>query len=377
MKKNILITVRWPLGGIRTYLSYMFKCDLFKQYQITFLTPKLEEVKLLQHELCSDSISFIECDEGMVHYTKAVLHHITSGKYDLIHSQGLSSALVAALPAKLSKTPHVTTLHYSFSHFEYPTYKSKLKLKLFERILSLIECIQPVSYSASKNLQQYLPYLKNNKSKIKPILNGLDISVFKNCSETRDLRSELNIKNEIFMFGYMGRFMPPKGFKYIIQAVQQLNKSQETRNKFVVICAGSGDYIRETQKEISDLKLNHYFEFIPFTTEVVPLLRGFETILMPSLQEACSVLAMEALSAGTPTIGTSCIGLEELLKGSPAEIIPIADAHSLSLSMARFISDNRKAEFEKYKDQAHQRFDINHSAQALEEVYRQLLTSQK
>lgn len=373
MSKHILITVRWPLGGIRTYLGYMFNCAVFKNYSITILTPRLAEVELLRQELTTTNINFIETGESFSEYAKAVLSHIRSGNYDLIHSQGLSSALIAAIPAKFTKIPHITTLHYSFSEFEYPDRKSKLKLRIFEHVLALIDCIQPVSYSAADNLQQYLPHLKKHSDKITPILNGLDISSFRDCGEKRDLHNELSINNDIFIFGYMGRFMPPKGFKFIIDAVQNLDHNKEYQNKFVIVCAGSGDYIRESQKDIFDKGLSHYFHFLPFTTEVVQLLKSFDTMLMPSLQEACSVLAMEALAAGTPTIGTSCVGLGELLEGSPADIIPVADAAALSQSMINFIQNNKKPEFDSYAINARSRFDINHSAHSLDEIYQTLL----
>jgi glycosyltransferase involved in cell wall biosynthesis len=95
---------------------------------------------------------------------------------------------------------------------------------------------------------------------------------------------------------------------------------------------------------------------------------------MPSLWEACPLLPMEAMCAGVPVLGSDCIGLNEVLAGSPSCIVPAGDEAALAAAI-------RQASYAPWKDRAAQyaplaqrRFDVQARAHDLAALFDQLAT---
>jgi glycosyltransferase involved in cell wall biosynthesis len=113
--------------------------------------------------------------------------------------------------------------------------------------------------------------------------------------------------------------------------------------------------------------------FLPFVPDVAPILKGLDVVVMPSLWEACGMLAMEAMVAGVPVIGTSCVGLREVLSGTPSVVVPPRDgaglAAALLAEMERPTADSAKA----FASEAARRFDVKEKALMLEKLMLQFL----
>ena len=50
-KINILFIIRWPVGGIRSFMRYVYKNFNPLQYNYTILAPDLPELKALLNDL--------------------------------------------------------------------------------------------------------------------------------------------------------------------------------------------------------------------------------------------------------------------------------------------------------------------------------------
>ena len=42
---NILLVVRWPVGGIRTYLRYIYSQQMFRDISICLIAPETNDLK--------------------------------------------------------------------------------------------------------------------------------------------------------------------------------------------------------------------------------------------------------------------------------------------------------------------------------------------
>ena len=102
-------------------------------------------------------------------------------------------------------------------------------------------------------------------------------------------------------------------------------------------------------------------------------MKGFDVIAMPSIWEACGLVGMEALTAGVPIIGTSCIGLREVLKDTPAIVIPPGDALSLAVALEHQIDHPKIDPFKEFMPIAYNRFNIDHTARRLHSLYKELM----
>ena len=93
---------------------------------------------------------------------------------------------------------------------------------------------------------------------------------------------------------------------------------------------------------------------------------------MPSRWEACGLLAMEALCAGVPLVGTTCIGLREVLAGTPALTAPPGDHEAIARALVAAVAPEVRPRFAAYRAQARERFSSERTARELRALYDRL-----
>jgi glycosyltransferase involved in cell wall biosynthesis len=102
-------------------------------------------------------------------------------------------------------------------------------------------------------------------------------------------------------------------------------------------------------------------------------MKGVDVIVMPSLAEAYGLLAAEAMVAGVPIIGTDCIGLREVLRDTPAMIVPAADSKALAEAIIAEIESPNKKKMEQFRGKAAQRFNVTHQVTSLKLLINELV----
>ena len=373
-KYHILIVLRWPVGGIRTFIRYVYKQFDPSRYQFTIVAPDLSELRLMLHDLDGLDVSYIpmESNPSVLQFFKAIFWIVLRGKYDLIHSNGLTAGVSCTVPSVLSKTPHLLTLHDIFNDHQFQGVAGIIKKVGLSIMLPLVDVIHAVSHDSRENLLHYIFSLGLFRNKIRVIPHGIEIERF-SVTNARDLRKELNLPNNSFLIGFLGRFMSPKGFVYLVEAINLLYKKYRLINKPFVLAFGDGAFIREEKNYVKKKGLDEYVYFMPFTANIAPTLRGLDVVAIPSLWEACGLLPMEAMISGVPVIGTNCVGLREVLKGTPSEIIPVRDAEALADALFREMNNPSKEKARGYQKEAALRFDARKEAKELEEVLLSLL----
>ncbi|WP_318557254.1 glycosyltransferase family 4 protein [Geobacter anodireducens] len=374
-KINILMVIRWPVGGIRTFIRYVYRNFNSNQWKFTLIVPKCDEGKVLRTDLCGYDVKFVELVEQptIFELVSSVAVEVKSCRYHLIHSHGFTSGVCSYLGSVFTRLPHIMTSHDVINYAQFAGIKGKVKRKMMSLIFNRIDIIQSVSYDAQDNLFEYFPCLKGKMGKCVVVGNGIDVERFLHTPK-RDLRSELNISNDVFLIGFFGRFMSQKGFSYLVDALYQLKKESKSNKKPLVLTFGHGGYIREEIENINNLGLNEYFKFMPFTDNIAGAIKGVDVVVMPSLWEACGLLAMETLVAGIPLIASTCIGLREVVRGTPAYTIPAKDSRALLQAIYTCMAEERQDTFKDYIDDAVERFDSKRQSREIQELILRLIS---
>jgi glycosyltransferase involved in cell wall biosynthesis len=172
--------------------------------------------------------------------------------------------------------------------------------------------------------------------------------------------------------GFLGRFMEQKGFLPLLDALALL-AGRTTARPFHLVAVGSGDCERRYRARVESLGLGERVTFLQFVPDIAPTLRQLDLVVMPSLWEAAPLLAMEALYAGVPLLGTSCIGLRELLGGSPSVLVPPGDPAALADALAEAIRSPWPEAALAYAATARQRFSAARSGRQLLALFDDLL----
>lgn len=367
-KRRILLVVCWPVGGIRTFLRYTFRSMDSSAFSLTIMAPDQPELRHLLDDLKDLKPEFIEIkrDPRSAVAFLSIARTIITGRFDLIHSQGFMSGLYSVLPAKISGTPHLITSHDVLLANQFRGAGGILKKQALSHLLPLADVIHSVGQDAQANLKENIPGLIKSKARLVEIRNGIDVERF--CGQgARDFRAELGLSEDVFLIGFLGRFMSQKGFKYLLSALEILLKRPLPR-KPLVLAFGFGGFIREDKALAASKGLDSHIRYLPFEANVAPTLRGLDVVAMPSLWEACPLLPMEAMVCGVPVIGTDCVGLREVLSGTPNQIVPAADSVALAQALEKEMREQGRERALSFKAEAARRFDIKPQSARIHEL---------
>lgn len=369
-KIKVLLVVRWPVGGIRTFLRYVIssfpegKCDF---HVIGIDTEGMQD---LQGELGSLVKSWELLAAGRKETQSlafSVFKFLRTNKIDVVHAHGFSSVIVSAIPAKLFRKPLILTSHDVLNSNQFEGIQGRLKRAALGFALTQCKVVHSVSDDAQANLLSFFP---STQSRCLVIKNGIDTNRFRSAIPL-DVRGMAGLSDDTILIGFFGRFMGQKGFRFLMEAIRIL-RDEVTDRKFHVVCFGSGAFIREEKAEIVRKNLGTNFTFIPFIADASGAMKGCDLISMPSMWEACPLQPMEALSAGVPFVGSDCIGLREVLLGTPAVVVRTADPLSLAKGILQ-CSRIERSIFEKFAEVAAERFNVKYTSMSISSMYERAL----
>jgi glycosyltransferase involved in cell wall biosynthesis len=370
MKKHrILLVVRHPVGGIRTFCRYFYSNLDRAKYHFTLVAPDFPETAVLLSDLKELDLHYIPADRNVSNKDlfRLVTRVIRARTFELIHSHGFTAALCSIAAAVRNRIPHILTCHDVFTPRQFVGLKGIAKRTVLGIMLSMIDCIHCVSHDARDNLLAYLPILRFWGRRVVTVPHGIEIDRFLSA-EKRDLRKELSLPPESFLIGFLGRFMSQKGFKYLVDAMAEMAERKDLPNRPVVLAFGEGGFIREEKAEVRKRGLAEAIHFLPFVPDVAGTLKGLDVVVMPSLWEACPLLPMEAMVAGVPVIGTNCIGLREVLSNTPAETVPPQDGAALAEALITEMKRPTTSEAREFVTTAAARFQVVRRAADLEKI---------
>jgi len=358
------------VGGIRTFVRYVYRKFDPKKYKLHILAPDGPELRIMLDDLETHDVTYIPCSKEPTPWIFFwdVQKTILGGSYDLVHAHGITSGVLSALICRLKGVPLLLTTHDTFNDKQFVGLRGILNQIALNIILSLVNVINTVSYDARDNLLTYMPLVKILKKKVVVIPNGIEVERFIDA-HARDFRAELGLPSDTFLVGFLGRFMSPKGFVYLVDALQELYRDDHLPQKpHVLTFNPESGFVREERSEIERKGLEGVFHFLPFTPNVAEVLKGLDVVVMPSLSEACGMLAMEALVAGVPIIGTNCIGLREVLANTPAIVVNAGDSHALAVALRKEMKERTTEVFRLFQNEAMKRFNVIQQAADLERL---------
>jgi glycosyltransferase involved in cell wall biosynthesis len=371
----VLNVVRFPVGGIRSYLGYTYSRLDPDAYTTTIVAVADRETALL-----ADGMAPMRVEIKAVAKTQPLLRlwletarMLRTGAFQIVHSQGTSAAVATALSARWFQIPHVVTLHETLRAEQFAGVTGNLKRKLIARLLGLADSIVVISEDARQNVLTELPFTKAAAQRVQLMRNGVAVERLRRSAHESPahLRRQCGLDDHVVLLGFLGRFMPEKGFDLVLDAVQMLMTDGRSRPPFVVVAVNEGAYLREYQRDISARGLDKHFVFLGLQPSAASVMSELDAVLMPSRREACGLVAMEAMVLGCPVIAANCVGLREVIADGPAlKMIP-GDAASLAASIDRFLADRAslRDQARAYAPTARAMFDSARTAEQLSALF--------
>jgi glycosyltransferase involved in cell wall biosynthesis len=378
-RPRVLIVARWPVGGIRTHLLANYTALCAAGFRFTFVGPADASLGSLRAGFGGiEGTGFVgvPIENRRCRLWPVVRGLLREGRFGLLHSHGATAVAHAALANLGIGVPHVATLHEPLRANQFPGWVGRFKRWALARALGQTDAIITVSADARANVFEHFPALRGRADHVLTVPNGIHLDRDATLSEEpgNDLREHLGLDAQPFLLGFLGRFMPEKGFPVLLEAVDRLVR-EETVRPFHLVGFGSGDFRREYQKAILRRGLEKHVSLLDFVPNVWPVLRQLDLVVMPSLWEAWPLLPMEAMAAGVPVLGSDCIGLREVLRDTPSRLVAVNDPVALADGLRAALEQPWTEAARAFAPQARLRFDNVHAVRRLTALFDALAES--
>jgi len=369
-ERRVVAVARWPVGGIRTYLRALFEAPALEGYAFTLVAPDEEDLKSYLN-LTTRRLEWTPCGSSSSAIARAVLAEIRRKKPQFVHSHGFISGSVTAAACELTRARHLLTVHDVLLDGQFAGLTGQARKLGLGFGLASSNHVHCVTADSRDNLLSTYPWFRSLRRKSTVIPHGVDTDLIVRAPR-REVPQELGCAPGTMIFGFLGRFMAQKGFRYLVEAVGMLKSRGVSPERMRVLAVGSGGFLREDRERVTSMGLDGFFTFWPYHPEIASILKGIDCLVMPSLWEASGLLAMEAMVAGTPVIGTDCIGLRETLSDTPSVIVPPANAQALADALAKFLEHPTRNTAAVFQPEALERFSARRCFSTLASLYDRL-----
>lgn len=170
---------------------------------------------------------------------------------------------------------------------------------------------------------------------------GLDLDWF--SSEAVDsrinIRNELAISDDAFVFIFVGRIVADKGVDELVGAFFRL---QESHVNIHLILVGNEEKELNpiTPKARSIINGNTNIHAVGAKDDVRPYLLGANAFVFPSYREGFGMVLIEAGAMGLPCISSDIIGCNEIIRSNEnGELIPPRNAEAIYVKMKDWVEN--------------------------------------
>lgn len=293
--------------------------------------------------------------QHVVEYQQELGHILSVEAYPIVHSHLNALSIFPLRVANAVGVPvRIAHSHSTMGKGEYAKNSMKVILKHFSNIYPTHRL------ACSKYAGEWL-FGKNKQFEV--LYNAIDLKSYVFDAKVRkSVRCDLNISDDTFVIGHVGRFMPQKNHRFIFDVFEKLLK---LRSNSILICVGSGKseaYFKQLARihGISDKVI-----FLGQRNDVDRIYQGFDAFVLPSLYEGLGLAAIEAQTAGLPCLLSSAVPKESNVNGESI-FLPIENPKLWAKKLCSInVGQRIDAPKELFID-----YDIKKAAISLTELYR-------
>lgn len=297
-------------------LSYMRN-----QYVVTAISS---DEKYLKHCALKENVDYYHIEmtrkitpiKDLISLIKLTKYLIKT-KPLIVHSHTPKAGIIAMLSAKIANVP--LRLHTVGGLPLMESVGIKQKILIFVEKLTY-SCATNV-YSNSVGLYDFIlenKFITENKLKIiaNGSTNGINTSYFSNDTITElekdKLKESLTIKNEDFVFVFVGRLVGDKGINELVEAFKRL-VLYNTNIKLLLVGHEENQLDPLSESTLVEIKSNQNIISVGYHNDIRPYLSVSNCLVLPSYREGFPNVVMQAGSMGLPSIVTNINGCNEII----------------------------------------------------------------
>lgn len=296
---------------------------------------------------------------------------IREEKYDLIHAHTSKPGFLARLAAVGTGIPTVFRPACFAFHDGVPKLTAVFYAGI-ERIAALFFTNKIITVcNDERNLA--LRYHVGSEAQLINIYTGIELNRFDKSVNRKEVRLSLNIPEEAFLIGTVGRLSKQKAPSDFVNAALKVHQSYPDA---YFVWVGDGELMVETQELVASLELEEVFRFARHSRNIPDILKSMDCFVLASHWEGFSISVLEAMAAGLPVIVSRVSGASEaVLEGTTGCVVPIGDTEKLANAIGHMISNPEKAKMfgESGRRRMEQKFTLNRMVREIEQVYENIV----
>jgi glycogen(starch) synthase len=277
---------------------------------------------------------------------------------DVLHAQTFASAPPGMIARRRGKQPFVLTLHTS--HFLRLARKRAWQ-PVLRRILRSADWL----LAASVEIRDVALGLYAHP-RAEALTNGVDTERFQPCAPAGPAR------RSTYRLIVPRRLFEKNGVEFLVRAMPALRQRLDAE----AIIVGDGPERERLEALARDLRVTEHVHFLGVrpNEEMAGLLSSADVAVIPSLMEATSVAALEAMSCGLPVAAARVGGLPEIVDEDVGTLFAPADPESLAARVASLLErPDRPALGARARSRVVERWSLERTVRRHVEIYGTLL----
>ncbi len=269
---------------------------------------------------------------ALIRRVRALRHMIATGRIDVVHTHFLGPCLhayLASLPSRRWRWVHTEHARPDIIA-GYPRWL----VRAARWIVPSADLVTGVSDGIADYLRgrAWAP-----ASRVRVIYNGVDVDLFASPSNPGAKRREIGLPPDAWVIGTVGNLRPEKNHALLLRALPALLR--QASDAWLVV-AGDGERREALEALARELGVKERVLFLGARTDVPALFGVFDVYCLPSHFEGMPLSLLEAMAARKPIVGTSVVGIKDLLVDGVTGLLTAAnDAEALSRALLRIHRD--------------------------------------
>lgn len=233
--------------------------------------------------------------------------HVHSGKAGLL---GRMAALAAAFRTPVLYTPNASPFRTSRVHH----FVEKTLCRFTAQVIAVSD-------------SEYDELLLNqvvSAEQLVTIWNGIDVEECQRIERSRDdVRAELGVPRDAILVGAAGRLAPQKSPETFVRMAAKVHAA---RPDIYFAWVGDGEMRAAFEAAVEHSGLRQRLTLAGYTRDLRPYLNAFDICCMLSDYEGMPYVALEAMAAGLPLVGTRVPGLVDAIADETTGfLVPVRD----------------------------------------------------
>lgn len=178
-------------------------------------------------------------------------------------------------------------------------------------------------------------------SKVAVVYNGFPLENWTSDEVALNLREQWKTDRDEIVLGVIGSIEPHKGLITLVEAISII-QAQGVPFKLIVVGdvpkRARADYFESVRLMVKELGLAEQVIFAGFQADVVPWVKAFDIVVIPSLEESFGRVAVEAMIAGKPVVATNVGALPEIvLDGQTGLLVEPGSPEALASAISKLV----------------------------------------